>query len=113
MISRFGYTYFKEIREAEHSAGCGKTTTRVAPYPHVRSIDVGILLCQLAYAGNLVGQGILSHIAIAHIMETFRAQRIAGAFYLYHHKTELGECITIATRCCERPVAHAAALRPG
>src|SRR6202007_1354587 len=96
VVARFRDTYLKEIRETEHGARSSETAARVTPDTHARSIDIIKTLSQLTDTANLVGKGILRHIAVAHIVEALRTQRVAGTFNQYHYKAQFGQRLVVA-----------------
>src|SRR5258706_5710845 len=101
MIAGFRNADLEKIRVAEHSGCRSKATTRMSPDADMRCIHVPVFRSKLPDTSDLIRQRILTHIRIIHVMKTFVAVGIAGAFDHYNDKSQFSQRLMVTSRCTE------------
>src|SRR5262245_46780422 len=74
-------------------------------------VDPGVSLGTLLHAGHLIGQRVVTHVAVIRGVKLLRSPRCAHAVDLDDDEAELGDRLIVATSCREVAPAYAAGLR--
>src|SRR5207244_4815551 len=86
----------EEIRIAEHRVGGGEPAAGVSVDSGAIDIDPREPLRQLLHAGNLIGQCVVSHLAVVGVVKRLRSPRRAHAVDLDDYEPKLRQSLRIA-----------------
>ena len=113
VVAGFADADLEEVRIEEHRGGGGIAPARMAPDAGAIQVDPRILRRQRLHPRDLVGQGVVDHVAVVRVLEGLAAPGRAHAVDGDDYKAEFRQRLVVDLRAGEGARAHRAGLRAG
>ncbi len=112
VVARLRHRNVVEVWIAHDGVRRGVTPAGVTVDADVLGIDPGMTRAELADAGHLIRQSVVSHVAIVRIVEPLGATRRPHRVEFDDNEAEFRDRLKVTVRRPEAAASHAAALRP-